>query len=601
MSSVTRSVPTDPKGSADAGIRPGHVSELQCVGRREPLAGAAGEAEPGVAEEHGTEQDGARWHKVSWVRRDNAQIDFAIDPSKVEVGDVAPVSGDVCGSEAAPIGSPVTERRRATREAGRELSADRVRSIQRSWGRLRVALWLCADLVAVTAAASTAQTARFGSEPLASSVAQATTQSTLTYAQVSLAVVVAWLLMVGVVGGYQPRRNVSLWDQSVNVLRAAVALLAVIGVAGLFLRIQLSRSFVLVALAAVVGFTFLGRLVVSSLFSLLQRVGIGVDRLLLVGPSQEVEALRSQLSRTSGRRTRIVAVITVDANDAHGGPSTLRESILQTSQRLGVTSVVVCGPSSLPVGTVRLLSTRLSGTGVNVVVAPGTAEAVGPGVQLHAVGDLFLLRVRDSEPAAWERVMKVVLDRLLALIALVALSPLLLLLAVMVRRDSPGPSLFRQRRIGRGGHPFTVYKFRSMAGDAEERLRRDGLWDVYVANGFKLPPGGDPRITRFGAMIRRTSLDELPQLFNALNGTMSLVGPRPVVPDELACYGELTSVYTGVRPGITGYWQVNGRSDVAFPERAELDAYYYDNRSLRVDLRILLRTIVAVVCRVGAH
>ena len=148
---------------------------------------------------------------------------------------------------------------------------------------------------------------------------------------------------------------------------------------------------------------------------------------------------------------------------------------------------------------------------------------------------------------------------------------------------------------------FTVYKFRSMAGDAEERLRRDGLWEAYVANGFKLPPGDDPRITGFGAMLRRTSLDELPQLFNALNGTMSLVGPRPVVPEELACYGELTSVYTGVRPGVTGYWQVNGRSDVGFPERAELDAYYYDNRSLRVDLRILVRTIVAVVLRVGAH
>lgn len=510
-------------------------------------------------------------------------------------GSVAP------GAPPAPPAPPVDRERVKPGEPGRALSSARVRSIQRSWGRLRVALWLCADLVAATTAVSTAQTARLGSDPLSTTVAQATTQRTLTYAQVSFAVVVAWLVVVGLVGGYQQRRNVSLWDQSINVFRAAVALLAVIGVAGLFLRVQLSRSFVLVALVSVITFTLIARLVVASLFSLLQRIGIGVDRLLLVGPGHEVEAIRSQLARTSGRRTRIVSVIAVDDTHASGGPSTLRESILQTSQRHGVTSIIVCGPSSLPVGTVRLLSSRLSGTGVNVVVAPGTAEAVGPGVQLHSVGDLFLLRVRDSEPAFVERVVKVALDRVLALFGLVLLSPVLLLLAVLVRRDTPGPALFRQRRVGRGGRLFTVYKFRSMAGDAEERLRRDGLWEAYVANGFKLPPGEDPRVTRFGAMLRRTSLDELPQLFNALNGTMSLVGPRPVVPDELACYGELESVYTGVRPGVTGYWQVNGRSDVAFPERAELDAYYYDNRSLRVDLRILVRTVFAVMLRVGAH
>lgn len=499
------------------------------------------------------------------------------------------------------------DRRSEARDRPGNLSPERVRSIQRSWGRMRVGLWLCGDLIAVTTAVSTAQSARLGSERLATTVAQAATGATLTYPQVSLAVIAGWIVVIGLVGGYHQRRNVSLWDQVLNVCRASVALLAVIGVAGLFLRIQLSRSFVLVALVGVVGFTALGRLVVAALFSLLQRLGIGVDRLVLVGPRSEVDGIRSQLTRTSGRRTRIVSAIVVDDLDApslsasNGGPSTLRESIVQSCARHGATSIVICGPSSLPVGTVRLLSARLSGTGVNVVVAPGTAEAVGPGVQLHAVGDLFLLRVRDSEPAALERAVKVVVDRVLALVGLVVLSPFLLLLAWMVRHDSPGPALFRQRRVGRGGRSFTVYKFRSMAGDAEERLRRDGLWEAYVANGFKLPPGDDPRITRFGAMLRRTSLDELPQLFNALNGTMSLVGPRPVVPEELACYGELTSVYTGVRPGVTGYWQVNGRSDVAFPERAELDAYYYDNRSLRVDVRIMMRTVVAVVLRVGAH
>jgi exopolysaccharide biosynthesis polyprenyl glycosylphosphotransferase len=482
----------------------------------------------------------------------------------------------------------------------RSLSPDRVRAIQRSWGRLRVAMWICGDLVAVAMASSLAQTVRLDSSVLSPTVVRGSGATTITYAHVALALVVGWIAVLALVGSYLPRRNATLWEQMSNILRAAVALLAVVGVLSLFLQMQLSRSFVIVAIVGCLGCTFVSRLCVAGLFSLLQRLGIGVDRLLIVGPSEEVRALTAQLSRTSGRRTRVVGSVLSDAIDA-GGPSTLRESIVQSVARHGVTSVVVCGPGSLPTGTVRLLSARLSGSGVNVVVAPGTAEAVGPGVQLHAVGDLFLLRVRDSEPSVLERMSKAVLDRTLALIAIVLLAPVFLTVAVLIRRDSPGPSLFRQRRVGRNGRMFTIYKFRSMAGDAEERLKRDGLYDAYVANGFKLPPGNDPRITKLGSLLRRTSLDELPQLFNVVAGSMSLVGPRPVVPDELSSYGELANAYIGVRPGVTGYWQVNGRSDVGFPERAELDAYYYDNRSFRVDLRILARTVLAVGLRVGAH
>ena len=480
------------------------------------------------------------------------------------------------------------------------LSPDRVRSIQRSWQRLRVVLWLCSDLVAATLASSVAQRIRLGPATVTNSVAQASRPSSFTYAQVGLAFVLAWTVVIGLSGGYYPRRAAGLWEQCNKVLRSAVGLLAVVGVTSLFTRLQLSRSFVLAALVGTVTFTVIGRLIVGALFAALQRLGIGVDRILIVGPISEVDALQAQLSRTSGRRARVVATMPIEVASS-GGAATLRESLLQSVARHGITSVIVCGPASLPVGTVRLLAARLSGSGVNVVVAPGTAEAVGPGVQLHAVGDLFLLRVRDSDPSLIEKVAKVAIDRTVALLALFLLLPVLLLIGVAIRRDSVGPVLFRQRRIGVGGRPFTIVKFRSMAGDAEERLRRDGLYEVYVASGFKLPPGDDPRITKLGAMLRRTSLDELPQLVNVLTGSMSLVGPRPVVPDELACYGELASAYTGVRPGVTGYWQVNGRSDVGFPERAELDAYYYDNRSLRVDLRILVRTVVAVAMRVGAH
>lgn len=188
-----------------------------------------------------------------------------------------------------------------------------------------------------------------------------------------------------------------------------------------------------------------------------------------------------------------------------------------------------------------------------------------------------------------------------SLAVLLVTLPLWLTVAILVRSTSRGPVLFRQARVGRDGRSFTVLKFRSMCTDAEARLKEGGLYDTYVATGYKLPVAHEFRVTRVGRVIRKTSLDELPQLVNVLLGHMSLVGPRPVVPCELDSYGELAHCYLGVRPGITGMWQVNGRSDVVFPERAHLDRDYFHRRSLRLDLAILARTPAAVVRGNGAY
>ena len=193
------------------------------------------------------------------------------------------------------------------------------------------------------------------------------------------------------------------------------------------------------------------------------------------------------------------------------------------------------------------------------------------------------------------------LDVVLSLVALVVLMPLWLVIAALVRCSSPGPVLFRQPRVGRDGRRFNVLKFRSMCSDAEERLRDVDLYDTYVATGYKLPAAEEFRVTKVGRLLRKTSLDELPQLLNVLGGDMSLVGPRPVVPAELNSYGELVHCYLGVRPGITGIWQVSGRSHVVFPERALLDSHYFRRRSLRLDLAILARTPLAVVRGDGAY
>lgn len=212
------------------------------------------------------------------------------------------------------------------------------------------------------------------------------------------------------------------------------------------------------------------------------------------------------------------------------------------------------------------------------------------------------LQLRVSSRQAIQVGLKRALDIVGATFALVLFSPILLAVSVAVKLDSPGPVLFRQRRPGLGGRPFHMLKFRSMRADAEQVLRADPeLYRRFVANGCKLSPADDPRISRLGLLLRQSSLDELPQLFNVLRGDMSLVGPRPVVGPELADFGEHAELVLCVKPGMTGHWQVNGRSTVSIPERARLDAEYITEWSIALDIKILLRTIPAVIRRTGAH
>jgi exopolysaccharide production protein ExoY len=229
------------------------------------------------------------------------------------------------------------------------------------------------------------------------------------------------------------------------------------------------------------------------------------------------------------------------------------------------------------------------------------AVHAAPAQYLAVVGDAFdATTVRG--PSGAGRVMKRTLDVVVAAGALVVLAPLMAVLTVVVWLSSPGWPLFGQHRLGRGGTVFRCWKFRSMHRDAEEILRRDPqLYASYLANDFKLDCDDDPRVTAIGRFLRTTSLDELPQLVNVLAGQMSLVGPRPVVADELErCYGPWTSEYLAVRPGLTGPWQINGRNDIRYPERAVLDAHYVHTWSFHQDLTILARTPRALLRGTGS-
>lgn len=190
-----------------------------------------------------------------------------------------------------------------------------------------------------------------------------------------------------------------------------------------------------------------------------------------------------------------------------------------------------------------------------------------------------------------------------ALILLVALAPLMLILALAIRLTSRGPILFGHERLGRKGRTFRCYKFRTMYADAEHKLLSDPvLYSAYVANDYKLPDGRDPRVTPFGAFLRKSSLDELPQLFNVFRGDMSLVGPRPIVQDELDLwYSDRGALLLKAYPGLTGRWQVMGRSALGYPERVGIELAYVREWSLLGDLRYLVGTVPAVLGRHGAH
>jgi len=241
----------------------------------------------------------------------------------------------------------------------------------------------------------------------------------------------------------------------------------------------------------------------------------------------------------------------------------------------------------------------LEGTGVELLVAPGLMEVAGPRLHVRPFIGLPLLRVQQPEFTGARRIVKAILDRTVALIGVMILSPLLLLIALCVRFTSPGTALFRQRRVGRDGEPFTVIKFRTMVEDAESQQLSLTIEDEGAGPLFKLRK--DPRVTRVGVVLRRFSLDELPQLFNVLGGSMSLVGPRPPLPTEVSTYAEHVNRRLLVKPGLTGLWQISGRSDLTWEESVRLDLRYVENWSLSLDLLILWKTVFAVVRFRGAY
>lgn len=194
-------------------------------------------------------------------------------------------------------------------------------------------------------------------------------------------------------------------------------------------------------------------------------------------------------------------------------------------------------------------------------------------------------------------------QKIISLFLIIILSPIFIILYLIISIDDGFPTIFAQKRIGKNGKIFKCYKFRSMLNNAEEILQNDkSMMKIYIENGYKIPEEFEKRYTKYGSFLRKTSLDELPQLFNVLLGQMNLVGPRPIVPNELEHYqGEKRKDFLSMKPGMTGIWQVSGRSDLDYPDRVDFELTYKSKRSFLFDFKILLKTFLVVINRKGAH
>ena len=268
-------------------------------------------------------------------------------------------------------------------------------------------------------------------------------------------------------------------------------------------------------------------------------------------------------------------------------------------QALGCDAVAVTSDDATRFRYLRELAWSLEDTGVELLVDPGLVEIAGPRMRIRPLIGFPLLHVEQPHFTGWRRLLKRVTDVVLTSLGLVVAAPLLLAIAAAIKLSDGGPVIFRQTRVGRGGETFTMFKFRSMVVDAE--TRKADLVSLNEASGALFKMRSDPRVTRLGSFLRTFSLDELPQLFNVLNGTMSLVGPRPHLAAELALMPQEAVRRSLVTPGLTGLWQISGRSNLAAEHSIRLDLRYVENWSLALDLLILVKTASAVVNRRGAH
>ncbi len=424
----------------------------------------------------------------------------------------------------------------------------------------------------------------------------------LTVAAVGWAVL--WPALLGLNRAYEVRYLGHGSEELSRVIHSWVAAMAITGVLGWAWLPSRIAADVVSGICATLLLSVVSRSVLRARLHRDNLAGATYQRVLLVGDAYEVARLSTRMNRNRYHGWRVVASAGPAAEPGAdtlvrlGAADTVTD-VLDAARHCHADLVLLAPSGATRLATVDELERALHAEGREVALAPPLVEAVGPRVAVEPVCGLPILHLSSPELGGPRRVIKAIADRGAALVAVLLLLPLLLGIALLVRLDSRGPALFVQTRIGRHGRAFRIYKFRTMYVDAEARLSALASLNDGAGPLFKMR--SDPRITRVGRFLRRTSLDELPQLLNVVIGDMSVVGPRPPLPAEVEKYDAVTRRRLLVQPGITGLWQVHGRSDLSWEESSRLDVRYVENWSLGFDLSILVRTVRAVVQARGAY
>jgi exopolysaccharide biosynthesis polyprenyl glycosylphosphotransferase len=425
----------------------------------------------------------------------------------------------------------------------------------------------------------------------------------LEYIGLSAAMPLLWLASVALARGYDPRFIGTGSDEFRKVINAGVSLTATVAFVSYVTKSDIARGYVVVALPTATMLDLLVRYALRKRLHRLRYLGSCMRRVIAVGHAAAVSELILELRRETYHGLAVVGACVA------GRPTMARVAgvpvcgglgrIGAAVAALGADTVAVVACQELNGVRLRELAWELEKTDTDLCVAPALMDVAGPRTTIRPVAGLPLLQVDHPELAGVRQVIKSMFDKAVGLAIVIALAPLMCGIALAIRLQDGGPALFRQTRVGKDGHPFTLYKFRTMVTDAEHR--KAALAAQNNGHGLLFKMREDPRVTRVGRWLRRYSLDELPQLFNVLAGQMSLVGPRPALPDEAARYGDYVRRRLVVKPGLTGLWQVNGRSDLTWEEAVRLDLRYVENWSLALDLQILWKTGSAVLHGSGAY
>lgn len=364
--------------------------------------------------------------------------------------------------------------------------------------------------------------------------------------------------------------------------------------------VEMSRGLAVAAPLAVCLLVLVERMTLRSKFRTVRAKG-GLRRdVVLIGDNAESTAIRDLLDADPSLGYRVLQTVELSdgALSGNGTHTSELERIVATVQRSGARGVVLSS-TALDLPSSNWLVRQLTDAGYQVELSSTLRDVASSRLMVRELGRFPILYVEPTKRTGWRSVAKRTFDVAGSLVLMLAALPLMGLAALAIKLTSPGPVLFRQERVGRDGRRFEVFKLRTMVVDAEERLAE--IKHLNQADGPLFKVDRDPRVTRVGAFLRTTSLDELPQLFNVLRGEMSLVGPRPALPSEVAEWSSELHGRLRVQPGITGMWQVSGRSDASFDDYVRFDLYYVDNWSLATDVSILFRTVPAVLLRRGAR